>query len=380
MTLRKRVTLITGLVLAIGAGLGFFWVHEHHGQPLRLPGTVETQDVRLSSRVGGRVANIAVREGEMVEAGQPLVALAVPELQAQREQVSSRLAAALAQLDKARNGARSEEKAASASAVQALEARCRRLKAGSRSQVIEQARSEVAVVDADLARAKQDFERERALFARTATSRAQYEAAEANLHRLQGQREAAAARLDLALAGSRPEEIAEVEAELARARALHELLLAGTRSEELAELEARVAELRGKLRELDANLAELTVHAPETVLVEVLAVRPGDVVAPNQPVARVLRADDLWIKAYISEVDLGKIRLGQPVNVTIDSYPGRKFDGEISWIASVSEFTPRNVQSVDERRNQVFAIKVRVADTQGIFKSGMAADVFILPQ
>jgi HlyD family secretion protein len=111
--------------------------------------------------------------------------------------------------------------------------------------------------------------------------------------------------------------------------------------------------------------------------VEVLAIRPGDILAPNQPVARVLRADDLWVKAYVPATELGKVKLNQAVEVTIDSHPGRRFAGTVAQIATVSEFTPRNVQSVDERANQVFAVRVRVSDAEGIFKSGMAADVFV---
>jgi len=91
----------------------------------------------------------------------------------------------------------------------------------------------------------------------------------------------------------------------------------------------------------------------------------------------VLRADDLWVKAYISEIDLGRIRLNQKVEVTSDTYPGKRFEGVITYIASSSEFTPRNVQTIDERRHQVFGFKVRVTDSQGVFKSGMAADVWL---
>ena len=106
-------------------------------------------------------------------------------------------------------------------------------------------------------------------------------------------------------------------------------------------------------------------------------VRPGDIAAPNQAVALVLRADDLWVKAYISEVNLGQIHLGQKVEVTSDTFPGQRFEGVITYIASASEFTPRNVQTIDERRHQVFGFKVRVTDPHGVFKSGMAADVWL---
>ena len=110
---------------------------------------------------------------------------------------------------------------------------------------------------------------------------------------------------------------------------------------------------------------------------ERLAVRPGDVAQPGQAVARVLRADDLWVKVFVPATDLGKLRPDQAVEVEVDSHPGRRFPGRVTHVASVSEFTPRNVQSADERKYQMFAAKVRVADPDGVFKSGMAAGVFV---
>jgi len=96
------------------------------------------------------------------------------------------------------------------------------------------------------------------------------------------------------------------------------------------------------------------------------------------PGSRVLRAGDLWVKAYVPATELGKVRLNQKVSVTIDAYPGRFFEGTVQQVAAISEFTPRNVQSISERRHQVFAVKVLISDPQGVFHSGMAAEV-VLP-
>ncbi|HEX8204214.1 MAG TPA: efflux RND transporter periplasmic adaptor subunit, partial [Isosphaeraceae bacterium] len=163
-----------------------------------------------------------------------------------------------------------------------------------------------------------------------------------------------------------------------RLRADLALLEAGTRAEDKAAAAAAVAEARARVEELETGLAEAVVRAPGRAVVEVLAVRPGDLVAPNAPVVRVLRAEDLWVKVYVPETELGLVRLRQPVGVFIDAYPGRRFAGVVAQVAGASEFTPRNVQSLDERRHQVFGVKVVVPDPQGVFKSGMAADV-VLP-
>src|SRR5262249_55007918 len=145
-------------------------------------------------------------------------------------------------------------------------------------------------------------------------------------------------------------------ARCAALRARLALLLAGTRPEDVAEAQARVGEARGRLKETEAQLAEAVVLAPGAAVVAVLSVRPGELVAPNQPVVRVLRTDDLWVKVYVPETKLARVHLRQPLEVMVDGYPGRRFAGEVRQIAADSEFTPRNVQSVDERKHQVFGV------------------------
>ncbi len=373
----KRGLAGVALVAAVAVALGFFWPFGRRAQVLRLPGVVEIQEVRLGSKIGGRVESVQVVEGAIAEAGQALVTFAMPEMEAQREQWQARVQTAEADLEKARNGWRAEEKEVAKQTVETARARWQMLKAGPRAEEIREARSQFESAEADLKLAHDEFNRAERLFHQSSTSRADYDTARASLQRAQGQDAKAKAHLDLLLAGTRVEEIQEAAAELAKAQANHNMLEAGTRSEDIAATEARLAEARGKLHEIEANLQEAIVRAPERVVVEVLAVRKGDLVSPNQPILRVLRADDLWVKVYVPETDLGKVRLNAEVDVTVDAYPERLFKGTIIQIASESEFTPRNVQSADERRHQVFGIKVRVPDPQGIFKSGIAAEVTI---
>lgn len=373
----KPVIAGAALLAAAGsaAGLWFNWLDDKH--EMRLPGTVETQEVRLSSRVGGRVAKIFVEESQLAEAGQKIMELEMPELDAQRAQLVAQKEAAEAVLKKLENGAREQEKAAAKAAVEAAQARLARMTKGYRTEEKEQVRNELQAIDADVQNAMSDMNRERSLLASKATSLANYDAAFARYNKLVAQQGAASAKVRMMESGYREEEVAETQAELNRLQANYELILAGSREEEKVEQRAKVQQLAAQIDEIDVKRAERTVFAPEKVLVEVLMMRPGDIAAPNQPVAMVLRAADLWVKAYISEVDLGKIKLGQKVEVTCDSFPGKRFAGEITYIASASEFTPRNVQTIDERRHQVFGFKVRVADPQNVFKSGMAADVFL---
>jgi multidrug resistance efflux pump len=313
----------TAMLATILVALGFFWPFHRHAEQLTLPGIVEIQEVRLGSKVGGRVADVLVSEGDLVQAGQVLVRFEAPELEAQRQQVVAKLQSMEAELLRAKNGPRPEE--------------------------IRQAKSELDMAQADVEQTRQEFARSERLIHQGGTDRSEYDTARANRDRALGRLNSARARLDL--------------------------LYAGTRAEEITDAEAKVAEMRGRLGELDANLREAVVRAPERALVEVLGVRKGDLVPPNQAIIRVLRADDLWVRVYVPETQLGKIRLGQSAQVTIDAYGDKSFEGTVVKIDSESEFTPRNVQSAEERRYQVFGVKVRVADPQGIFKSGMAAQV-----
>ncbi len=376
----KKLLIASGLVIAAtAAGLGFHWPFNKGPAELRLPGIVEVQEVRLSSRVGGRVKSIAVKEGDLVKAGQPLVTFDLPELEAQREQALRRRQAMEAMLERARNGATPEARAAAEASVASAEAHRDRVKAAYRPEEIDQAQQEWNAIAAEVEYARVEWERERWMQTKNLSTDSKLDSARAAFQRSKAQADAAAARLKLFKAGPKKEDILEAEAEVRRTLAQRDLTVAPTRSEEISEWVAKVAELTARIRELDAMLAEGVVSAPEPAIVEVLAVRPGDVTGPNQPVARLLRADDLWVKAYVPATQLGNIRLNQTVEVTIDSHPGRRFNGTIAQIATAGEFTPRNVQTVDERANQVFAIKVRVPDPEGIFKSGMAADVFVRP-
>lgn len=322
MSLLKKTLILLGVLTAIGAGVYYIpqWTSS---KPLSISGVVEIQEVRLGSKIGGRVADVPIREGDVAEPGQLLVLFEAPELEARRIQQLSRVAAAQASLDKARNGWRQEE--------------------------IQQARSDLETQHADLALAEKDLQRIESLYHEKKLTKADYDLALAARNRMQGR--------------------------VASMQAHYDMLSAGTRPEDIALAEASLMEAQGVLQEIEANLAEAKVIAPERCLVEVVSVRKGDLVTPNQPVLRVLRANDQWVRAYVPETRMGEIHPGQEVVVTMDSDPERQFRGTIFQISNESEYTPRNIQSIDERRYQVFGLKIRVEDSEGIFKSGMSAKV-----
>jgi multidrug resistance efflux pump len=157
-----------------------------------------------------------------------------------------------------------------------------------------------------------------------------------------------------------------LEKNVAAAKSRYELLLAGTRPEQLAQGRAQLAEI-------DSHLREMT--APSDSVLEVLSVKVGDVLAPNQQVATLLLTNHIWVRVFVPETWLGQIQLGAKVTARVDSFPGKDFSGTVEQIAREAEFTPRNVQTVGERVKQVFGVKVRLDNSEGRLRAGMSADV-----
>ena len=153
------------------------------------------------------------------------------------------------------------------------------------------------------------------------------------------------------------------------AKSRYDLLLAGTRPE-------RIALARAQLAELDTQLGEMKIFSPTNCVLEVLNVKVGDVVAPNQQVATLLMTNHIWVRVFVPEPWLGHIKLGDALKVRVDSFPGKDFAGTVEQIQRSAEFTPRNVQTVGERVKQVFGVKIRLDNAGGQLRAGMAADVF----
>ncbi|MBI5368041.1 MAG: HlyD family efflux transporter periplasmic adaptor subunit, partial [Planctomycetes bacterium] len=259
----------------------------------------------------------------------------------------------------------------------AAAARLAALLAWTRPEEMKQAEAELDAGRADLELAEATSKRFENLRLQDVASDQQADDARGARDAARARLAAAEARVALLRAGARPEEITGAREECRRAQAQADLLHAGTRAEDLAEARARRDEARAALAEAEANLREGEVRAPSTARIEVLSIRKGDLLAAGRPVARLLQLDDLWVKAFCPEPDLGRIAVGDRVEVRVDSFPDRAFVGEIMHVAGESEFTPRNVQSLDERWNQVFALKIRVTAPPGVLKAGMAAVVHL---
>ena len=251
---------------------------------------------------------IFAQEGDGLVGGQIIVELDAAELKARHESVAAQLAEA---------------------------------EAGPRKEEIAAAKADWEAQTAQLELAQADWKRNEELFKQKVISETERDRMQTSVRALEKTAAAAKARYDLLLAGTRPE---------------------------------RVAQIRAQLAEIDTQLREMKIYAPTNCVLEVLNVKPGDVLAPNQSVATLLLTNHIWVRVFVPEPWLGHIKLGDTAKVKVDAFRDKEFNGTVEQVARQAEFTPRNVQTVDERVKQVFGIKLRLDNFEGKLRAGMAAD------
>jgi HlyD family secretion protein len=372
------VIIITAAVSHLGCGnTGLIFKKQ---DDLIFSGTIETREIRVGSKVGGRVVEVLVVEGQEVKTGQPLVKFDIAELQTQYSQAQARLEQQRARLERLERGARPEEKAQARAATETARATLEAVRNGPRPEEIAQARASVAAASADVNSAEAEYKRMERLRETGDISKQDFDAAKFRFDNVRARLEAEKERLGLLLSGSRKEDIKAAEERYNQALEAEKLVLAGPRSEEIADARAQLNEASGRVEQIKVQLAEGEVDASTDSVVEVVSVRPGDLLTPNQPVARLLEREQIWVRIYIPEPQLGLVKVGQHTKITVDTFPKVPFAGVIEQINSEGEFTPRNIQSRDERAHQVFGVKVRIDNREGKLKPGMAADVTISRQ
>jgi multidrug resistance efflux pump len=218
-----------------------------------------------------------------------------------------------------------------------------------------------------------DFQRYDTLAQKNEVSKQQRDTAEANWKMAAAQKENSQHKLDELQRGYRPEEIASAEAHYLQAQATYDLYLRGNRREDVQNARAALAYDQARFRERQ-------VLSPSDATVEVLDVRPGDLIAPNNPIATLLERNEIYVRIYIPETEIYRVRVGQKAQITVDTAGRSVFDGEVEQINQQAEFLPRNVQTREERVHQVFGVKIRIDDSSHRVLPGMAADVKILDQ
>jgi len=305
----------------------FRWPWQVAGDPERieLSGTVEAREVDLAFQVGGRIAELAVDEGDAVQAKQRVATLDARDYELA-------LRAATAQMD-------------------AAQAALAALRAGTRIQ-------ELRVAEAQLAKAQADLDYARVEFKRIAELVARKLAPQEQLDQLQQ-------RQNVALAG------------VEQARQMLALLREGPRQEEIDRAAAELRARQAAVETARQQLAYVQLHSPVTGVVSVRLVETGEVVAAGKPVLRVAELSQPWVRAYLNEADLPRVRLGQPAEVRVDGLPGKVWPGRLAFIAPDAEFTPKTVETRALRVDLVYRVKIEVENPSGALKLGQPADVLL---
>jgi membrane fusion protein YbhG len=326
VTVRKRLILIVAIgATAIGAGLWFTLGRERAAvNTLVASGTVEATDAQLGFQTPGRIEAVVPHEGDLVRAG-----------------------GELGHLDRAEMQARRQEAAAQAKAARAL---LQELERGYRSEEVAQGRAALTAATERLNDAKRDLDRTQRLHDGGAVSQEALDKARVAYDVAKSQYDQAQEQMKILETGPRKEKIEAQRAQLAQAEAA--------------------------VQSIDATLANMVLRAPFDGVVTVRHREPGETVQAASPILTVMNRNDRWVRIYIPENRIGSVRIGQSAAVTTDTHPKKKYPGKVIFIASEAEFTPKTVQTAEERVKLVYAVKVQITDDPTYdLKPGMPADV-----
>ncbi|TAK01636.1 HlyD family efflux transporter periplasmic adaptor subunit [bacterium] len=322
----RRNFILLAVVLGLLIATGYIvWTRFDGGGEFVVSGVIEVDDVHVGSKVGGRVLKVTAKEGQGVKAGEVLVLLEPYELKASL--------------------------AESQASLRHAESKLAELVAGYRREEIDQAKADWLAAKAQHGNAEKLRRRMEDLIERKLIAHQEYDDAEAKAE--------------------------EAEQKMKSVKERYDLLLAGTRQEEIAQARASAEMARARVQLLKTQLDETIVRSPVDAVVEVLDLEPGDLVGAGKPVATLLRTNSLWVRAYLPEKRLGYVQPGLKVRVRVDSFPQKNFSGTVRRIHRQAEFTPRNVQTTEERVLQVFQTEVVINDPDRVLRPGMNADVFI---
>jgi HlyD family secretion protein len=352
---------------------------------LEASGTIETTEVDVSFQVAGRVERRLVDEGDKVGQGQILALL-------DEKPLKEALDRAAAQLDAAKTGVTQqraalawtrrtleEQERAARAGMEAARARMQEVKTGPRIQETRQAESALEAAESSLIKAKLDADRARELVQKKVYSQAALDAAEALLSAARSERDRARESLNLMREGSRKEQIDAAEAQLRQASAQLSQAVANQiqiemKEKDLAAAESHVRELQAACNIAQINLDYAKLKAPISGWVLLKNIEAGEVVNVGTPVVTLGDIEDLWMNVYVDERSVGRLKLGDPVEIQVDAHPKETFVGKIVFISQEAEFTPKNVQTRDERTKLVYRVKVSIRNQNQKLKPGMPAD------
>jgi HlyD family secretion protein len=352
-------------------------------------GNIELTEVKAAFKIPGRLIELHAEEGTAVMRGMVLARLDPEQIRRTRCRDQAGLQAAQSQLAQMRTAVEFQRSSLAAEVelrtanVRQAEARLRELLAGSRSQEIQQARALVEEVTAQHEQAAADWDRGQRLYHNDDISRSQFDQFKSRYESSAAAVKRAEENLKLVTEGPRAEQIDSARAQLEQARAglkMSEALHLELKRKE-QEVQSRKAELeraRAQVAIVDSQLDDTVVTSPVTGVVLVKSADPGEVLAAGTTFASIGDIDHPWLRAYINEKDLGRVKHGMKARISTDSFPGRVYWGKVSFISSEAEFTPKQIQTAEERVKLVYRIKIDVSNPQHELKSNMPADAEIL--
>ncbi|MFT7642932.1 MAG: HlyD family secretion protein [Pirellulaceae bacterium] len=362
------------VVVALLAGLIIF--SQTRSEPNRVSGFIEADEIRLGSRVGGRVAKVHVEEGQEVVAGEMLLELEPFDLLEREKEAERTLAAREATYQRFLKGLRAEEVAQAKARRDQLKAKLDLLEAGPREQEVNAAAARLRSSEAELKLADQLYKRDLELSQSNTIT-------EQELERTRQAYDSAVAlltvrknELELLRLGTREEEIRAARAALEEADQAWQLAGNGYRQEEIDQAKAARDATQAALDAIRRQKEELIIKSPLAGIVDSLDLQPGDMVPLGAPVVSIVDHRHLWVRAFVPQNRIG-LKIGQKLRVGVDSLPDQSFVGKVTYIARQAEFTPSNVQTPTERGKQVYRIKVVLEELNEHMRPGMTADVWL---
>ena len=388
--MKKAIRII--LLLAIVGGGVFWWWRTANAKPadrIQVSGNLELTQVDISFKIAGRLVERTVTEGDWVKKGQLLARLDPAQLRHQDSRDKALISSAVSnyqQLETSiafQRATIESDVAARRAELNAAQAKLDALLNGNRTQDVQQSAAAVNDAKAQLEFAKSDWDRAQVLFKNEDISRQQYDQYRMKVDSLTAMLRQAEERYSLMKEGARKEDIEGARADVARAQAGVKTAEANRLELERKEQEtgARKAEIeRSRAQEgiSDAQLDDTAVYAPMDGVVLVKSAEVGEVLAAGTNVMTIGDIDHPWLRAYINETDLGRVKLGQQVKLSTDSFPNKTYTGHVSFIASDAEFTPKQIQTKEERVKLVYRIKIDVENSSHELKSNMPVDAEII--
>lgn len=385
--------LIPFLLLAVAAAAGVYYWRLPKEDPtrIRLSGNLEITEINAAFKTPGRVVELLVKEGDTVKKGQLLARIESTALELSKQGYQAGVAAAesaLAQLrtdtERTRDSLDKEAAMRRAEIAQA-EAQVRDVEAGSRKQEIAQAQAGLDDARAQRDQAAADWERAQKLFKQEDISRVQYDQAQTRWRSTTAAVQSAEQRLALVKEGPRKETLELAKAQLNRARAALQLTEANRKElirkgQEVSLRKADIDRARAQVGVTEVQIGDTEIKAPMDGVVLAKPTELGEVVGAGTTIVTLGDTARPWLRGYITESQLGRVKLGQKVKLRTDSFQGVDYEGVVTFIASEAEFTPKQIQTPEERVKLVYRIKVEVANRKGELKNNMPMDAEIVTQ